>query len=50
MCGIFDLPKPVGSLPYNVLLKMPSEKSVAEAEVYMKISATKLGDVRQIPR
>ena len=45
ICGIFDLPKPISSKPYNVLLKTLSEKSVGEAEAIMNNSATKLGSI-----
>ena len=45
ICGIFDLPKPISSKPYNVLLKTLSEKSVGEAEAILNNSATKLVDI-----
>ena len=35
-CSVMDLPKPVGSKPYNTILKKLAAKSVIEAEIVMK--------------
>ena len=42
MCGLLDLPRPVGSKPYNKILKTLSQKAVGKCEIIMRNAAKKL--------
>ena len=45
MCGLLDLPRPVGSKPYNKILKTLSEKAVGKCEIIMRNAAKKLTEI-----